>query len=120
MTFHSQPPWRITLAPEAATLTAVRIVNGKPITYITDSAQGRPPIEHALIEARTLGHLGTPEGKHCGCPETISPWPEVDEHHGVLDILNAQDELVQDFPLASEEAFAWFENRLGLTPTPTN
>jgi hypothetical protein len=92
-----------TLTPEAAALTAVRAVDGELITYtIADPEQGRPAIERTLNAANALGYLAAPEG----------------EPYGVLDILNAQDDIVQDFALPTEEAFTWFENRLGLHPTP--
>lgn len=106
-----------TLDPEATVLTAVRIVNGNPITY-TNPAQDRPAIVKALTEAHALGHLTAPESTTShDRPSTLSPWPE-NVHHGVLDLLDAEGLLVQDFPLPTEAAFAWVKNRLGLTPAP--
>jgi hypothetical protein len=89
------------LHPAAVALSAFRIlpngIEGRAYT-ISEAPSGRAAIERALRQAKALGYV-TDASK---------------ESYAVLDVLDVDDSIVQDFGIPDAKAFRWWKRLLHL------
>lgn len=88
------------LHPNASALSAFRILpdgNGRAYT-IVEAPAGRAAIERTIRMARAVGYLTE----------------DTDPSYAVLDVLNDNDDIVQDYTIPTAHAFKWWYRRLGL------
>jgi hypothetical protein len=87
------------LHPEAKAISAFRILpNGEGRQYtISEAPSGRAAIERSLRMAAAFGYVDS-----AGAPES----------YAVLDILNADDLIIQDYVIPTAEAFRWWKRQL--------
>lgn len=91
------------LHPDAAALTAVRIVGDDLRTYtIAEPTGGREQIDRVLRMARAFGF--------------VRPAAE-DGSYAVLDVLGEDDNIVQDYAIPTAAAFRWWYRKLHLRTT---
>ena len=92
--------FRPVLHANAAALSAFRILpDGQGRAYsISEASSGRVAIERSLRIASTLGYVAA-AGQ---------------ESYAVLDVLDDQDDIVQDFAIPTARAFRWWKRQLNL------
>jgi hypothetical protein len=93
------------LRPEAAAITAFRVLrNGTGRQYTATTWLNDPwgGVEHAVRTGHKLGFLR---------PSSTDPA----SGYAVLDVLDADGNIVQDFEIATARAFQWFKRRYGWT-----
>lgn len=88
------------LHADAVALSAFRVLpSGEGRAYtISEAPSGRRAINHLLRMARA-----------CGFIEDAS-WEG--ESYAVLDILNGEDDIVQDFHIPTAQAFRWWKRKI--------
>lgn len=97
---------RAALHPRAVAVSAFRIlpngIDGRAYT-ISEAPSGRAAIERTLRQARAFGFVAD-TGQQ--------------ESYAVLDILDADDSIVQDFAIPTAQAFRWWKRVLHLHVQP--
>lgn len=93
------------LCAEARALSAFRILtNGEGRAYsVAEAASGRHAIELVLRRARAFGYVTEPTD---GC-------------YAMLDVLDADGSIVQDYGIPHAQAFRWWKRQLHLRVEPS-
>ena len=91
------------LHPDAVALSAFRVLpNGEGRAYtIAEAESGRNAIDHILRMARACGY--------------VTPSAVDDDSYAVLDVLDDEDAIVQDFAIPTAAAFRWWKRKLHLS-----
>lgn len=90
----------IALHPDAAALTAVREVGGDLRTYtVAEPTGGRAQIDRILRQARAVGFIRPAAGA---------------DSYAVLDVLDENDDIVQDYAIPTATAWRWWYRKLHL------
>ena len=89
---------------EAFALAAFRAPPGggaREYTTVVNETSPRGAILRTLHQAQLIGYITMPG--------------QAAEPYAMLDVKNAQDDTVQEFPIPTSRAFRWWRRRLGLT-----
>lgn len=94
------------LHPAAVALTAVRLVGDDTLRgyTIAEPEGGWPQLERMVRMASVLGYLRPP-----GRPE---------DSYAVLDVLDENNDIVQDYMIPHARAWRWWYRKLGLRVAP--